>query len=79
MCSTRLALWARCSTVSSQLRLECFGGPVLTTAIADGAIGGTAQSIGGPLDKGGMIGKHFNAEGALGGTAQGLADMNKSH
>ncbi|MCJ1395471.1 hypothetical protein MMC18_008357 [Xylographa bjoerkii] len=46
---------------------------------ADGAIGGTAQKVGGPLDKEGMIGKHFNADGALGGTAQSLADKNKSH
>ncbi|MCJ1476112.1 hypothetical protein MMC13_004777 [Lambiella insularis] len=51
-------------------------GSMFTT---DGPIGGTAQSIGGPLDKQGMIGKHFNADGALGGVAQGLADKNKSH
>jgi len=44
---------------------------------ADGAIGGTAQSIGGPMDKQGMIGKHFNADGAIGGTAQALADKNQ--
>ncbi|MCJ1293651.1 hypothetical protein MMC34_005206 [Xylographa carneopallida] len=49
------------------------------TQTADGAIGGTAQKVGGPLDKGGMIGKHFNADGALGGTAQSLADKNKDH
>ncbi|MCJ1409815.1 hypothetical protein MMC19_003898 [Ptychographa xylographoides] len=46
---------------------------------ADGAIGGTAQKIGGPLDKEGMIGKHFNADGTLGGTAQSLADKNQTH
>ena len=46
---------------------------------ADGAIGGTAQSIGGPLDKQGMIGKHFNAEGSIGGMAQKLASKNEDH
>ncbi|EXJ85849.1 hypothetical protein A1O1_06218 [Capronia coronata CBS 617.96] len=33
-----------------------------------GAIGGTAQKIGGPLDKEGIIGKHFKGDGTLGGT-----------
>ena len=37
---------------------------------ADGALGGTAQKVGGPLDKGGMIGKHFNADGKIGGAVQ---------
>ncbi|MCJ1352882.1 MAG: hypothetical protein MMC33_002866 [Icmadophila ericetorum] len=37
---------------------------------ADGAVGGTAQKIGGPFDKEGMIGKHFNQDGAIGGTIQ---------
>ncbi|KAL5588070.1 hypothetical protein FOVSG1_013206 [Fusarium oxysporum f. sp. vasinfectum] len=35
-----------------------------------GAIGGTAQKIGGPFDKDGMIGKQFTAEGSIGGTVQ---------
>ncbi|ETN45806.1 uncharacterized protein HMPREF1541_09639 [Cyphellophora europaea CBS 101466] len=35
-----------------------------------GAIGGAAQSIGGPLDKEGAIGKQFTADGALGGSVQ---------
>jgi len=47
--------------------------------LAEGAIGGTAQSIGGPLAADGAIGRHFNADGALGGTAQSLADKNKAH
>ena len=38
--------------------------------IADGAIGGTAQKIGGPLDKEGSIGQHFNADGKIGGMVQ---------
>lgn len=36
----------------------------------DGAIGGTAQKIGGPLDKDGAIGKQFTTEGSIGGTVQ---------
>ncbi|KAL1845938.1 hypothetical protein Daus18300_014398 [Diaporthe australafricana] len=35
-----------------------------------GAIGGTAQKIGGPLDKDGAIGKQFTTEGSIGGTVQ---------
>lgn len=37
---------------------------------AEGAIGGTAQKIGGPLDKEGMIGKQFTEGGSIGGTVQ---------
>ncbi|CAF9907723.1 MAG: hypothetical protein ALECFALPRED_003787 [Alectoria fallacina] len=36
----------------------------------DGAIGGTAQKIGGPLDKEGSIGQHFNSDGKIGGMVQ---------
>ena len=39
--------------------------------VAEGAIGGTAQKIGGPFDKDGMIGKQFKPDGTLGGTVQG--------
>ena len=43
----------------------------LTSAsAADGAIGGTAQKVGGPLDKHGAIGQHFNADGKIGGMVQ---------
>ncbi|KAI1641068.1 hypothetical protein F4809DRAFT_587230 [Biscogniauxia mediterranea] len=35
-----------------------------------GAIGGTAQKIGGPLDKEGVIGKQFTTEGGIGGSVQ---------
>jgi hypothetical protein len=38
--------------------------------LAKGAIGGTAQKIGGPFDKEGAIGKHFKEDGTLGGTVQ---------
>ena len=36
----------------------------------EGAIGGTAQKVGGPLDKEGMVGKHFNSDGTIGGMVQ---------
>lgn len=42
----------------------------LTPDTADGAIGGTAQKIGGPLDQQGSIGQHFNADGKIGGMVQ---------
>ncbi|KAL2134696.1 hypothetical protein VTI74DRAFT_11100 [Chaetomium olivicolor] len=38
----------------------------------EGAIGGAAQKIGGPLDKEGMIGKQFTTEGSIGGTVQNM-------
>ena len=41
-----------------------------TVSVADGAIGGTAQKVGGPLDKQGAIGQHFNADGKIGGMVQ---------
>ncbi|KAK5661305.1 hypothetical protein OQA88_11200 [Cercophora sp. LCS_1] len=34
----------------------------------NGALGGTAQAVGGPLDKNGVIGKQFTTEGIIGGT-----------
>ncbi|KAG8528942.1 uncharacterized protein KY384_006631 [Bacidia gigantensis] len=46
---------------------------------ADGALGGTAQKVGGPLDKQGAVGKHFNAEGSIGGMAQDLANKQQDH
>ncbi|KAH6666564.1 hypothetical protein B0J14DRAFT_603866 [Halenospora varia] len=35
---------------------------------ADGAIGGTADKIGGPFSKDGAIGKNFNEDGNIAGT-----------
>ncbi|KAI1342487.1 hypothetical protein F5Y15DRAFT_372958 [Xylariaceae sp. FL0016] len=35
-----------------------------------GALGGAAQKVGGPLDKDGMIGKQFTTEGSVGGSVQ---------
>jgi len=37
-----------------------------------GAVGGTAQSIGGPLDKEGIIGKQFTTEGSIGGSVESM-------
>ena len=37
----------------------------------EGAIGGAAQAIGGPLDKDGVVGKQFTEQGSIGGTVQG--------
>ncbi|KAJ9137777.1 hypothetical protein NKR19_g8089 [Coniochaeta hoffmannii] len=42
-----------------------------------GAIGGTADKIGGPLAKDGMIGKQFTTEGSIGGTVQSAAGGTK--
>ena len=47
--------------------------------VEQGALGGTAQKVGGPFDKDGVVGKQFTTEGTLGGTAQGLADKNQEH
>ncbi|KAI0025401.1 hypothetical protein F4780DRAFT_327674 [Xylariomycetidae sp. FL0641] len=35
-----------------------------------GALGGVAQKVGGPLDKEGAIGKQFTTEGGIGGSVQ---------
>lgn len=40
--------------------------------LEEGAIGGMGQSIGGPLDKEGVIGKQFTTEGAIGGTVESM-------
>lgn len=37
---------------------------------ADGAIGGTADKVGGPFSKDGAIGSAFNADGKIGGAVQ---------
>lgn len=45
---------------------------ILIDSVAEGALGGTAQKVGGPLDKEGMIGKQFTTEGSIGGTVQNM-------
>ena len=42
----------------------------LLVSTADGALGGTAQKIGGLFDKDGAIGSNFKADGPIGGTVQ---------
>ena len=39
---------------------------------SEGAVGGTAQKIGGPLHEQGAIGKQFTEQGSIGGAAQGI-------
>lgn len=36
------------------------------------------QAAGGPLDKDGMVGKHFTEEGVIGGTAQSMMGGKKT-
>jgi hypothetical protein len=43
---------------------------MLMFATAEGALGGTAQKIGGPLSADGMVGKHFTEGGTIGGSVQ---------
>lgn len=43
---------------------------MLTSQTEEGAIGGTANAIGGPLAADGAIGKQFTTKGAVGGTVQ---------
>ncbi|KAM0713712.1 hypothetical protein Q7P37_010674 [Cladosporium fusiforme] len=44
----------------------------------DGAVGGTAEKIGGPLSAGGAIGKNFTEKGSIGGSVQNaLGDQKK--
>lgn len=40
----------------------------------DGTAGGTAQAVGGPLDKHGAVGHQFTTEGAIGGSVQAAAE-----
>ncbi|KAK0636685.1 hypothetical protein B0T17DRAFT_480536 [Bombardia bombarda] len=47
-------------------------GPIGKQFTEEGAVGGTAQKIGGPLDKEGVIGKQFTEHGSIGGTVQNL-------
>ena len=44
-----------------------------------GAIGGTAQALGGPFDQQGAVGKHFTEHGSVGGTFENLAKKNEQH
>ncbi|KAK4447090.1 hypothetical protein QBC34DRAFT_440354 [Podospora aff. communis PSN243] len=52
-------------------------GPVGGAFTENGAVGGTAQKVGGPLDKDGMIGRQFTTDGAIGGTVQSVLGGDK--
>lgn len=46
------------------------GGGDVGDGTEEGALGGAAQKVGGPLDKEGLVGKQFTTEGGIGGTVQ---------
>ena len=50
---------------------------LISRCAADGALGGTAQKVGGPFDKQGSVGQHFNANGKIGGMVQKNLAENK--
>ncbi|KIX92308.1 uncharacterized protein Z520_12054 [Fonsecaea multimorphosa CBS 102226] len=69
---------AKAGTLTTQFRslqapMLSSDGSVGKQFTADGAIGGTAQKIGGPLDQNGMIGGMFKEDGAIGGTVNKMA------
>lgn len=45
-------------------------GPIGGAFTKDGAVGGIAEQVGGPLSSQGAIGKNFTAEGSSGGSVQ---------
>ena len=84
LCSTKPVRWESNSPVYFTIcpfpsLLQQFKWANRIGPIAQGALGGTAQKMGGPFDKEGVLGKQFTTAGALGGTAQGLADKNQQH
>ena len=50
---------------------------IIDTETENGAIGGTAEKIGGPFDKDGIVGKQFTTEGSIGGSVQNVAGGQK--
>lgn len=44
-----------------------------------GAIGGTAQKVGGPFSESGAVGKQFTTDGAVGGTVQNTLGQGESN
>ncbi|KAF7513866.1 hypothetical protein GJ744_006480 [Endocarpon pusillum] len=62
------------ANMSDKSSLDKQHGSVGSAFKADGPVGGTAQKVGGPLDKDGVVGKQFTEGGALGGTAQSAAE-----
>jgi hypothetical protein len=50
---------------------------ITDTETENGALGGTAEKIGGPFDKDGVVGKQFTTEGSIGGSVQNAAGGQK--
>ena len=40
----------------------------------EGAVGSTADAVGGPLDAEGQVGRQFKSDGAVGGSVEGAAE-----
>lgn len=51
---------------------------IIEKYLEKGAIGGTAQSIGGPLAKDGMIGRQFTEGGSIGGSVEAVLGGKKT-
>jgi len=48
------------------------GGAIGKAFTTEGAVGGTAEKIGGPLSSQGMVGKQFTEGGSIGGSVQSM-------
>ncbi|GAB7366766.1 hypothetical protein MBLNU230_g0720t1 [Neophaeotheca triangularis] len=48
------------------------GGAVGSAFKSDGAIGGTAEKVGGPFSSSGAVGKQFTEQGGIGGSVQSM-------
>ena len=59
---------------------QCLSGDkeLTRTLAAGGALGGTAQAIGGPFDKEGAIGKAFTTQGTIGASVQHLGGQGEN-
>jgi hypothetical protein len=49
----------------------------LTGNKENGAVGGAAQAVGGPLAKDGVVGKQFTTDGSIGGSVQSALGSDK--
>ncbi|MCJ1233602.1 hypothetical protein MMC14_001560 [Varicellaria rhodocarpa] len=79
---TGTSMFSKDGAVGSMFNGECLwvGDEVKIVVLEDtnGAIGGTAQKVGGPFDKEGAVGKQFNADGGIGGAVQQKIAENNS-
>ena len=60
---------SKANSISSQPAFHS-SGTIGSQFTSQGALGGTAQKVGGPFDKEGSIGKQFTEQGAIGGSVQ---------